>query len=382
PLYSIRLEHDLGFSRSFTGFCCATQAAAAVISSLITGQMADRYFSAEKALSICAVLGGLDLWLLSSLRDPAGVFFATLAFWLFTGPMILLGTTVCFTHLSQPQQEFGPVRLWGTVGWMVIGWMMTFWPGDPLQLGGMVAMLLGAYAWTLPPTPPKAAPDPGKRFAPLEAVALLREPSFAVYCLCMLGGCVPFPLTTQNTPLLLRELGITPRILTSVMTIAQVSEILSLAILPRLLRTLGLRGTMLLGIGSWLAVMLLLSLGRPLGLMIGSQILNGMFVTGFLIAGQIFVNELAESDFRASVQGLLSGINGLGGIFGNLMVGGLREWTHGRLPPTFAVGAVITFLMFLLFLIGFRKPYPSLAEELNHVRTGNTPEPSPGIHRR
>jgi len=105
-----------------------------------------------------------------------------------------------------------------------------------------------------------------------------------------------------------------------------------------------------------------------LGLIIGSQILNGVFVTGFLIAGQIFVNELAESDFRASVQGLLSGINGLGGIFGNLMVGGLREWTHGRLPPTFAVGAAITSLMLLLFLVGFRKPHPNMDQGSNDVR--------------
>ena len=69
PLYSIRLE-SLGFDRLTTGVCCATQAVAAVVSSLVAGQVADRWLCAEKAMAVCAALAGLDLWLLAGLTEP------------------------------------------------------------------------------------------------------------------------------------------------------------------------------------------------------------------------------------------------------------------------------------------------------------------------
>ncbi|MFO0879219.1 MAG: MFS transporter [Gemmataceae bacterium] len=354
PLYSIRLQHDLGFSPALTGMCCATQAAAGVVSSLIAGQVADRYLSAEKSMSICAVLAGIDLCVLASLREPVGVFLATLFFWIVTGPMLLYGTTISFHHLPEPNRQFGPIRMWGTVGWMVIGWVMATWTGDPLHLGAAVAFLIAGYALTLPHTPPRRPTESSKRFAPLEAVSLLRLPAFSIYCICMFGACITFPFTTQNTPLLLRELGISVPWVTPTLTLAQTTEVVGLALLPALFFHLGVRGTMLLGLGAWLVAMCVLSVGKPLELVLASMGLNGLYITGFMVAGQVFVNSLAEGDFRASVQGLLGCINGIGTLVGNLLAGWLREWTEGRLPPTFAVAAGITATSLVLFLIAFQ----------------------------
>src|SRR5207253_10854777 len=100
---------------------------------------------------------------------------------------------------------------------------------------------------------------------------------------------------------------------------AQLTEVLCLAILPGLLLRLGVRGTMGLGLAAWLAAMAVLAVGRPVGLVVASLALNGLFVTGFLIAGQVYVNSLAEGDVRASVQGLFGFINGLGQLAGNLL---------------------------------------------------------------
>ena len=51
-----------------TAICCATQAVAAVFSSLLAGQVADRWLPAEKAMAICAALTGLEDVLLPHLR--------------------------------------------------------------------------------------------------------------------------------------------------------------------------------------------------------------------------------------------------------------------------------------------------------------------------
>jgi MFS family permease len=378
PLYSVRLVRELGFDELQTGACCATQAVATVCASLVAGQVADRWFSAQRTLAVCALLAGLDLWLLAEMTRPATVFVATLVFWLLTGPLLLLGTTIGLAHLANPERDFPPVRLWGTVGWMATVWLVGYvlsGPGwvcaalarlrphapqvglaDGFRLGGLLALILAGYALTLPHTPPR--PAAGRVPAPLAALKLLRRRRFAVYAFCMLGACVTFPFTTQNTPLLLEQLGVTKAWLGPALTLAQLSEVIMLALLPMLLLRLGLRGTMLLGLGAWTAALGVLSLGRPLGLVVASQGLNGLFIAGFMVAGQVFVNSQAAGDLRASAQGLFSCVNGLGMLAGNLLAGWLRRHSGGELPPTFLVGAVFTAGLLLTFAVGFR-PRPA-----------------------
>ena len=319
-------------------------------------------------MAVCAVLSGLSLFLIAELTTPLGVFLGTLCFWLTTGPMLLMGTTVCFTNLGDARKEFGPIRMWGTIGWMIFGWAVTAWmrlspvflPGrtpslsDSFRIGGFIAIALAAYALTLPSTPPRPRSGASHWLAPLQATRLLRGRAFLVYCVCLLGTCLTFPLTTQNTPLLLGQLGISEEWIPATLTISQPTEIVLLAILPVLLHRFGLRAMMSIGLVAWLIGLSILAIGQPTSLVLGSLLLNGFFITGFMIAGQVYVNGLADEDLRASVQGLLSCINGVGLVAGNLLAGGLREATNGDLPPTFAVGAGITAVLVVLFLVGFR----------------------------
>jgi predicted MFS family arabinose efflux permease len=375
PLYSVHLK-NLGFSEMAIASCCAAQAVAAVVSSLVAGQVADRWLSAEKAMACCAILAGLDLWLIAELHELVPMFLATLFFWMVTGPMLILGTTISFAHLDKPEQQFGSVRLWGTIGWVAICWLVGFWLASPdwlsagqtwlrpwaprpmmvdsFRMGGAIAFLLAGYTLTLPATPPGRKVAPGETVAPLEAIKLLRGGTFATYCACVLGACITFSFTTQTTPLLLQELGIERHWLTPAMTVAQSSEVLCLALLPGLLLRLGLRGTMLLGLGAWLCAMCVLAVGRPVELVVASLGLNGLYVTGFLIAGQVYLNSQGGEALRASVQGLFSFVNGLGLLAGNLLAGWLRDATEGELPVTFAVGAGITVALLILFVAGFR----------------------------
>src|SRR5262249_14969788 len=189
---------------------------------------------------------------------------------------------------------------------------------------------------TRPPTLPRrvAGLARGRRLAPLAALKLLRRRAFGIYAACVLGACVTFPFTTQNTPMLLKQLGVTQAWLGPAQTLAQATEVLALSLLPALLLRLGVRGTMLLGLGSWGLALSVLAVGHPVGLVVASQGLNGVFVAGFLVAGQVFVNGQAEGDLRASAQGLFSFVNGLGLLAGNLLASWLRDATGGDLPPT------------------------------------------------
>jgi MFS family permease len=367
PLYSTHLDRELGFEPMDAAACCATQAAATVLSSLLAGQVADRWFSAERALAVCAALAGVDLWVLAGLHSFASVFAATLVFWLLIGPAIVLGTTIGFTNLERPEQQFPPVRMWGTAGWMVTGWLIGVlaWllPGftgvaDAFRLGGVLAFVLAGYALTLPHTPPRRGGGV-QLLAPLAALKLLRGEAFAVYAVCVVGTCITFPFTTQNTPLLLVQRGVPREWLQPALTVAQTTEVLFLGLLPMLLLRLGVRGTMMLGLSAWTLALGVLALGRRVELLVASQALNGLYIAGFLVAGQVYANALAAGDLRASVQGLFSFVNGLGQLAGNLLAGWLRERAGGGLEQSFAVGAAITAGLLLVFVVGFRHSAPA-----------------------
>ncbi len=356
PLYSAHLD-SLGFGQLTIAYCCATQAAAAVVSSFVAGQAADRWMPAERALACCAAGGGLLLFLLASLTSPVAVFLTTLAFWVVCGPLSLLGTTVTFSHLEAPERQFGPVRMWGTVGWVLVGLFVGAWlartggpRADAFRIGAVLAFALSAYALTLPLTPPRQAAG----FAPLAALSLLGDGTFLVYAVCMFGASLTFPFNTQLLPLMLQRLGVPGESVPVTLTLCQVTEILTLFIQPAILLALGLRATMLVGLSCWTLAFAATALGSPLALVVASLPLHGMYITLFIIAGQVYANGLAEGGMRASVQALFTVVSGAGTLLGNLLAGWLRRTAGDDLPAVFAVAFAVNVLMLALFAARFR----------------------------
>jgi MFS family permease len=372
PLFSLRLR-DLRFEPLEMGWTFAAQPLAALLAPLAAGQMADRWFASERCVAVCAFASGIAVWLLAELHTFASVFAVNFLFWLLMVPALTLGTSLCFAHLRESGDDFGRVRLWGTVGWVVPVWLLSGWfdnaewlapvyqwlrPDHPksefadmFRLAGLLCGVLGVYALTLPHTPPSKL---GQTWlAPLAAMQLLRRRAFALYTTVTLGLCVTIPFTGQVTPLLLEDLGVPRPWLARALTIAQSTEIIALALLPMLLLRLGTRGTMRLGLAAWVTALSLLMIGHPLGLVIGSMTFNGLYICCFLVAGQVFVHRQAQGDIRASAQGLLTFTNGIGLLLGNVLVGAIRALVGGAFAPTFAVAAGIALALMGVFLVGF-----------------------------
>jgi predicted MFS family arabinose efflux permease len=384
PLYSTYLQEQLRFTSMGIAVCCATQAVAMLCAALVAGHIADRWMPAERLLGLCSLIAGLDLWLLAEQDQPIPVFFGTLLYWLLTGPIWMLGATIGFAHLKHPERQYGPVRMWGTVGWIASAWLVGYWFQNPdwlcgvvgslrpdlpiseradlFRIGGLMSFLMMVYTLTLPHTPPKPAPPlipprsgGGLRggFAPLAALQLLHGRQFFVYALCFLGVCITFPFGTQGSPLLLRQLGTNEAYLPAILTIAQATEVICLGLLPLLLRWLGVRGTVLVGLIALTAALVVQALFASRTLVAGSLGFYGLVIACVFVAGQVFVNSRVHDGLRASVQSLLTFINGLGLLLGNLLFGALRRWAGGELQPPFAVGAVLMSMLVIVFLFGF-----------------------------
>jgi hypothetical protein len=393
PLCSLWMERGLHFAPVELASVCAAQALAAILAPLVAGQIADRWVSPERCVAVCALVAGVLLWLLADLTTPVAVFWTSLAFWLALTPGLTLGTAFSFAQLADPGRDFGRVRLWGTVGWVMPGWLFGYWLSDPGWLGdglawlrpdqpgsqladaarlaGLLAFALSCYALTLPRSP---RPQPASTWlAPLAAIRLLRDRSFAVCCAGSFGVCLTMSFCSQAVPLLLAHLGIARAWLPPTLTLAQGGEVVMLALLPMLFLRLGTRGTMLMGLGCWTLGLAVWSVGRPLWLVVGALAAWGVCVCCYLVAGQVFVNSRARGDVRASAQGLLTLVNGTGMLAGHLLVGWVRQWTRGDFGATFRLAAGVATIFTLIFLVGFGGHEPARAVADSDLATGSAP---------
>jgi nucleoside transporter len=376
PLFPLHLK-KLGFTPLEIALATISQAVAMLLAPILAGQVADRWLSADRCLALCSFAVAGLLWLLADCTTPLSVFLVMFAYWVLMIPIMTLGNTICFAHLHSPERSFGGIRMWGTVGWVLVGWLVGYLlnqPGwfvsllreirpdmphvviaDALRLGTLLAMLLGCYALTLPNTPPsKKTLD---LLAPLAALRLLRRRDFAVYFGCYLVLCMTLPFSTQNVSLFLDELGISDRWKGPAMTIAQSTEVLTLFLLPWLLSRFGQRAIMVLGAAAWAGSFAALAIGQPAAFVVSCLSLNGLFITCFVVAGQMFVNRLATADIRASAQSLVNVAAGFGLLLGYALSGGVRHLVGGAFQPTFGVATALASLALLVFAIGFR-PLP------------------------
>ncbi|HZV06072.1 MAG TPA: MFS transporter [Gemmataceae bacterium] len=380
PIYSSYLQEQLDFSSMGIAVCCATNAIATICAPLIAGHIADRWIPAERLLGLCSLIAGLDLWLLAELNQPLPIFFSTLLYWLLTCPIWMLCATIGFTHLKQSVQQYGPVRLWGTIGWMATAWLVSYWFNNPdwlsgaigwlrpdrpfserpdlFRIGGLMSFALTAYTLTLPHTPPKPSHD--GRLAPLAALQVLNSRAFFIYALCFFGVCITFPFGTQGTPLLLRQLRTDEADLPALLTIAQATEVVFLGLLPFFFRSLGVRGTVILGMAALTAGLAVQALASSRDLVASSLGFNGLVIAGVFVAGQVFANGRVHDGLRASVQSLLIFISGVGQLLGNLLFGFLRHRSGGALQPAFAVGAIVMAISVAVFIFGFNDRGKSL----------------------
>jgi MFS family permease len=146
------------------------------------------------------------------------------------------------------------------------------------------------------------------------------------------------------------------------MSIGQIAEIATMAILGTVLGRLGWRATLGIGIAAHALRFFVYAIGDPLWLMVAINVVHGMCYAFFFAAVYIFVDEHFPKDSRASAQGLFNLlILGLGPFAGSLIWGGLADrlrtaagdvdfTTLFQAPAWLAVAALA------LLLVAFRPP--------------------------
>ena len=113
------LGQTLGFSGEQIGLAFGTTALAAMISPFFVGMVADRFLATERILAGLH-LAGAAILLFASTRTSFVPFYAVLlAYALCYKPTLALSNSLSFHQMKNPEREVPPIRVLGTIGWII-----------------------------------------------------------------------------------------------------------------------------------------------------------------------------------------------------------------------------------------------------------------------
>ena len=363
----------LSFSGQQIGLAYGAFAWGAILSPFIVGLIADRYFASEKIIAVLGVVGGLVMLCLPQFKTFGSFYPALILYCTLYAPTLALGNSVSMTHLADAKKDFPFVKIFSAVGWIAGGVVLSLVKGEqsPLQyyLAGGISMVFGVFALTLPHTPPrkKGQNVPLGEILGLDALALLKKPAFAIFILCMFLICIPLYFYFVNLGTYLTQLKWED--MASKMTLAQISDIIFLILMPVMLKKLGYKKTIFLGIAAWITRYFLLSASASSSgtvLIFAAILLHGICYDFLFIAGQLYVDAEANERIRGAAQGLIAIILwGFGPLFGTYLAGSVMESNKLTTPKgdiahdwaaIWSTPAWIAVGVMVLFLIFFRDP--------------------------
>jgi len=398
-LYPFLLGHR-HFTLDQVGMILAAGAAGAILGPFIAGQIADRHVATESCLCFSHLVGAVLVWFLADVADFQTFLVLSLLYGLIYAPTLALTNSLAFHHLENRDKDFGPIRLWGTIGWIAAGIGVGQWlayahtpsgvspevvaaaqdagRSAAFKLSALLGVGMGLYSLTLPHTPPSR--DPGQSNAVAKALGEIRhQPLLMLFLLVVPVSCIhqfyfvhtsSFLAEMQRTSSaadgfaqgINRLLGVGGG---GLMTIGQMSEVAVLGAIPLLAGALSRKTLLGIGLAAYAARMALFAFAHSMPAILLGVALHGLCYGCFIFVAFMIVDEETAPDVRASAQNLFNLVYvGLGLIAGSWIAtsiiggwaseGGTMDYRKLFSVPMWA--ALACLLALLVFYPGGRRP--------------------------
>lgn len=364
---------------------------AAIIAPFFLGLVADRFFATERILGTLHIIGGLIMLTVPQATGSPLLFILLLLLYnICYMPTLGLANSLAFHNIENQEKQFPLIRVFGTIGWIVaglfIGFVLGQFSGDelpdrtplPLYTTAIASLVLGAYSFTLPHTPPPAAGEKVslKSIVGIDAFRQLGSRAFYIFIACSILICIPLAAYYNFAPIFVANavydqnvsnavVGLLPNP-SSLMTLGQMSEAAFMLLMPLLFARFGVKWMLAIGMAAWTLRYLLFALGAPdavFWMVVTGILLHGICYDFFFVTGQIYVDKKSTPAVRGQAQGFLVLVTyGLGMFIGaqiagalfNAFLGDETVLTLARWQDFWLLPAGFALIVFLLFAFTFR----------------------------
>ncbi len=334
PVLAARLLGPLKMTGKQTGWIYATLPLACIISPLIAGQLADEYFASDRIIAVAHLIGAVLLFVAVKQTRFMPLFVTMLLYSFCYAATLPLVNAVMFTHLGkvlsaeQVGAASGWIFLWAPVSWALSGYFLTGWRQvvgesdgrDCLLLAAVLSAVMGLVCFVYVPY---TAPAQAGGVPIVKAFSMLSDPNFLAFLAISLVVAGLMQFYFLGTAQFMQNMGIPSKFVPAAMAIAQAAQaIATFVLLGVLISLVGFKWTLTVGALSWALMYAVYVAGKPRWLIVLSQSLHGIAYVLFIIAGQIYANELARPEIRSSVQALVfAATSGLGLFLGTQAAG-------------------------------------------------------------
>ena len=358
------MAKNLNSSGEEIGSAYSAFAIAAIFSPFFVGSIADRYFSAQKAMGALHILGGLLLIYATEISSSFLFIVTVLVYSLMYMPTVALSNNIVFANVSDSGKTFPVIRFFGTFGWIVAGFII-----GSLQLennlssiaytfyiAAAASILLGLFSFSLPNVPPSGKSD-GSPLG-LEGLVLLKDKSYLIFFISAVLICIPLSFYYSFANVFLNDLGMEGA--AGKMIYGQISEAIFILAIPFLYYRLGVKNILIIGIAAWALRFFFFANGdleAYYWMIISGILLHGICYDFFFVTGYMYTENKAGKKIKNAAQGLFTvATYGIGMTIGSWFSGivtdnntieGLKNWGDIWMIPAYISGAVLLFLVIL-----------------------------------
>ena len=364
----------------------AIQGIVSIFMPTLMGIVADKYIQPQRLLGLCHLAAGgfmLGCWWLGmqagfgqELPNKSlfiALYTISVAFFM---PTIALANTTAFTILKNnggdTVKDFPPIRVLGTVGFIVTMWFVNcaVWQDGSFSMtladndfkfqytymqffvSGILSIALCFYCFTLPECKIEKKQQKVSLIESLglNAFKLFKTNQMALFFIfsALLGMCLqvtngyagPFITSFKGSADAAVASSFAANNATLLTSISQISEALCILMIPFFLKRYGIKVVMLMSMFAWVFRFGFFGVGNPampgVIMFILSCIVYGVAFDFFNVSGGIFVDQECEPSIKASAQGLFMMMtNGIGATVGTLAAGEIVNhycyWENGYL---------------------------------------------------
>jgi PPP family 3-phenylpropionic acid transporter len=358
PFFSLYLE-SVELTPFEIGVLMALPQVTRIVASHLWGWLADRGGRRMRVVRWTGIAGTLAFLFVFAGTHFALLFATLFAMTFFWSAALPLMEATTLSHLGEDTSRYGPVRVWGSVGFIVAvvggGYLLDIFPLSAVPVLVLVMMLaILAFACAVPESP-ALAHEPGHSIGRVllrpEVVALIASGAFM--------SAAHGPYYTFYSIHLVGE-GYSKAATGWLWALGVACEIGIFAWMPRLYQAFTLRRILLVSYAlAALRFLLIAWLAQSFAVLLFAQVLHAASFGAFHAASIGYVHRIFRGRLQARGQAIYGSFSfGIGGALGALVSG--YVWEHSGAALTFSVGAGCAALGGVLFALGSRAEARSL----------------------